>query len=284
MKKYILSIALVSIFSLGLFAQEEVAVEKTSKKEIVYPQEGTFSVGVDALPYINFLGNMFNGTENNSLNVPATTIFGKYFISKKQAIRFELNLNNHKTNERNYVTDQSQIPVDANIQIEDLEMMKRTGFGLGLGYQEYLGEGRLRAFYGGMLSYSITRTSYEYKWGNEMTVDNTAPISTPWFSAWGSKSARNLTYDYGTKQSISAGAFVGVEYFLNSVISLGGEVGLYAKYAWDTQADRKYETVEQASREEKTQALQPKSNEFSLTTNVYDDSMTAGRIYINFYF
>lgn len=284
MKKISIIIALCSMTFACVFAQEEVADENATKEEITYPSAGTFSVGVDAMPYINFVGNMFNGTANNSLAVPQTTIYGKYFLSKRSAVRFELTVGNTNTNEYRYQVDQSQTPIDNAIQVEDLRMTRNKTMGLGAGYQEYLGNGRLRAFYGGQMLYTFSRTSYEYKWGNQMTVDNTSPISTNWTTMMGNSSNRDLKNDNGSNQSINLGAFVGVEYFVNSIIAVGGEASLYASYGWSTQADLLYETVEQGAHVEKTLAITPPQSTFSLTTSVYDNSMAAGRIYINFYF
>lgn len=285
MKKIIVMMALMSLFSITMSAQDELAPAESSKKEIVYPKAGTFSIGVDATPYINFVGNMFNGTSNNSLNnVGYSTVYGKYFLDRKAAVRFELTVGNTKLNETAYVMDQSQNNLDPAIKVEDLRITKDKTFGLGLGYQEYMGDGRLRAFYGGQMLYTLSHLNYEYKWGNEMTVDNTAPLTSNLLPFGDTNSARSLTVDNGSSQSINLGAFVGVEYFVNSIIAIGGEAGLYASYMWDTQSDRTYETVEQGAHKEKVEAIAPTESAFTLRTRIYDTSMAAGRIYINFYF
>jgi len=286
MKKYIVAIALMG-FASAAFAQESNSDEVSStSKTIVYPSAGTISIGVDAIPYIEFMGNMFNGTEDNSLNVGSSIIQGKYFLSEKAAIRAGLYIGSQSSTQRVYVLDQSQVPLDASIQIEDMRSTKQTGFGFGAGYQQYMGNGRLRGYYGGSFAYSLFRTSYEYQWGNEMNIDNTSPASAYWVTSnGGSTSERNLTYDNGQSHSLRLGAFVGAEYFLNSVISISGEVGLYGNYSWNTQSDRSYETVILGERQEMDEALSPKSSSFSLNTQEYIGvPMTAGRLYFNFYF
>ncbi len=285
MKKYILLI-LLALSVTGVVAQENQTTKDSNSDLNGFngPTAGDFAIGVDAVPYIEFVGNMFNGTTNNTLNVGQTTLYGKYYLDSKSAVRAELFINNIKDQNTNYVQDQSQLN-NPDAQVEDLQIINSKGFGLGLGYQMYVGDRKLRGFYGGAIAYNRNRLKHEYMWGNQMTVDNTTPISSTWVNNFGgSTSERNVYYDQGISQTLSIGAIAGAEYFINNYVSIGAEAGIYMAYNWNTQADRKYETIEQGIYREKELALAPSESTYSLRTQVYDASRVAGRLYILFHF
>lgn len=283
--KHIIYITIFLVFTNVVLAQEETKTKKDPNCCKNYlPAAGEIAFGIDALPYITFVGRMF--TNDNNLNIQQTTLFGKYYLSTNTAIRFELFVNNTKDQNTRYVLDDSQILTDPNAQVEDLQILKINDYGLGVGYQKYKGEQRLRGFYGGMLSYYRSRIVEEYAWGNEMTTDNASPTSSDWSTAaiTARLPNRNLYIDNNIEQSINLGAIAGFEWFVYPKVCVGGEAGLYCQYTWFSQADRKFEVVEQGVYKEKEEAMNPTANEFSLKTQVYNIGRVAGRIYFLFHF
>lgn len=101
MKKIIL-LALLSVFCFTTLARNQYGndydyvyrYESESEKEKVYygPQAGTFALSFSALPVVNFVGNMFNGTSNQSFDgvsglgssfFDGTTIDMKFYTSDR---------------------------------------------------------------------------------------------------------------------------------------------------------------------------------------------------------
>ena len=69
MKKYI-TMALAGLLTVSAFAQETVKdTPREDKKSKEYtPVAGDVTLGVNLLPFLNYFGNMLNGSTNNSLN------------------------------------------------------------------------------------------------------------------------------------------------------------------------------------------------------------------------
>ncbi|NJM16574.1 MAG: hypothetical protein HC896_15455 [Bacteroidales bacterium] len=290
MKKYILSLLTCAI-ALSATAQEETSTSNapvSKKGKAILPAAGDIAVGVDALPYINFAGNMFNGYgttgAQNTLNVGSTTIYGKYYLSSDAAVRVELYLNNSKDQNTAYVQDDNQVDDNPDAQVEDLQIINRNDVGIGVGFQKYRGYDRLRGTYGAVLSYYRFRNVTEYTWGNQMNDVNSTPTSTNWYGAGTQPASRDLMVDNDLTQTFSLGLIGGVEYFFLPKVCIGGEAGIYLNYTMNSQADKTYETIEQGIYREKDLATSPEDNFFSLTTQVYDAARVAGRLYILFHF
>ncbi len=286
--KKISSIFFLLGISLFVLAQEETPAETPKPKKEAssfLPAAGDFAIGVDAMPYIEFIGNMFSGhDERNSLYVGQSTIYGKYYLSPDAAVRAELYLNNYTASDLNYVQDDALFNADPTAQVEDLRQIKNNSIGFGAGYQKYRGYGKLRGTYGVLASYYLERYTTEYTWGNQMTPSNTNPTSTNWYGAGSNPGERNLTESFYGNTTVGLGLIGGVEYFILPKICLGGEFGLYYNYTWYGQQSYTYEVVQQGVVQEYDQAVDPKESYSSLNTRVYDAANTGGRIYLLFHF
>ncbi len=288
--KKILYIAFLSGLSLFSFAQEEVASvneQKAPAKEssAFLPSAGTIAIGVDAIPYLEFVGNMFSGyTGKNTLSPSSTTIYGKYYLSKDAAVRADLYINNITNIDLGYVRDDANYLTNPNAQVEDKRKVKTSAYGIGLGYQMYKGSGKLRGTYGAVASYYRSNSTTDYEWGNQMTDMNITPTSTNWYGAGTAPSERNLSIQNQSTQSVGLGIIAGVEYFFVPRVCIGGELGLYYNYYWYSQESRKYETIQQGNLVEYELATDPKENYGSLSTRVYDTDNVAGRLYVLFHF
>jgi hypothetical protein len=291
MRKLIYAFFLCGLTLLS-FAQEEITNEaeaekpKKEKDACDYlPGSGDFAIGVDALPYIEFLGNMFSGHDSrNTLNLGATTIYGKYYLSTDAAVRFELHLDKSTDIDKAYVQDDANFNTNPNAQVEDLRNIKNNNVGIGVGYQMYRGYGKLRGTYGVVASYYYGKEKTEYNWGNQMTASNVTPTSTNWLGTGSNPSERNLNSKSTGIQSIGIGAIAGVEYFFAPKICVGGELGLYLTHNWTGQSSYTYEVVEAGTKNVYDVALAPGSSYTSIATSVYNVSNVAGRLYVLFHF
>ena len=104
--KRLFFIVTLFLFSVSLSASNvssSKGEESYEPKEIYYgARKGDFSLSFNALPVINFVGNMFNGTntqsfsglgELNKNSFSGSAISGKYFISDKMSFLIETGFN-----------------------------------------------------------------------------------------------------------------------------------------------------------------------------------------------
>jgi len=242
------TIILLSVLSFGVFAQDDYSAafeqeqeeQKTTQGSEYFPKAGDFGIGFDATPFLYYLGNAFNGTEDNSLNLNDNTLYFRYFLSDNSAARVALRINSTKEVDNRYVRDDAAFmedPLSQN-QVEDRAIYSRNNYELKLGYQVFRGENRLRGFFGADLFLGYSKENNEYEYGNQMTVLN--PIPT---SAFGSGAERQLTRNYGSEFSVGVGAFTGAEYYFMSKACLGVELGLLYGQSFEGQSNESYETM-----------------------------------------
>src|SRR5690554_4394870 len=221
------TIILLSVLSFRVFAQDDYSAafeqeqeeQKTTQGSEYFPKAGDFGIGFDASPFLNYLGNAFNGSSNNQLNLGDNTLYFRYFLSDDAALM--------------------ENPLSQN-QVEDRRIELSNNYDLKLGYQMFRGKNRLRGFFGGDLFFGYAKYSEEFEYGNQMTVLNPAP-STAAYS--GSADQRPLTINYGAKVSLGLGAFTGAEYYLMPGVCLGAEMGLVYGQTIGSQANESYETM-----------------------------------------
>jgi hypothetical protein len=255
-----------------------------SKKGIsILPEAKDFAIGVDANPFLNFIGNAFNGNGFNS--APSFEgfnggLYGKYFLTDKSAIRakFNLRLANEETSYT--VADDYRRtinPLDVNATTVDYINDKISTFDLRLGYEMRRGYGRLQGFYGGEVMIGASKYKTEYSYGNEMTALNQSPTTF-----MGNNSSRELSNTSATLFRIGVGGFAGVEYYISPKIAIGGELGLN----FFTETPTKYG-------ESKTEYF----NNSTMSANTYTDrnarlnygstslqTITTGNIFVMFHF
>jgi len=215
----------------------------TSKNGVpVLPEAGTFAIGFDALPFLRFAGNMFNGdtTNNSPLASFANqggpdnggTLYGKYFLSETSAIRGRLSINQSTVQDVNRVILDGQAVPQSNIEVEDQLISNNFGLQLGGGMEFRRGKGRLMGVYGGEALIGLNTSNEKYTYGNLITANNQAPTSTNNFGAGSSaqSSSRILSRTNPNNFSLSAMGFAGVEYFFAPQISIGAEFTLGLRY------------------------------------------------------
>jgi hypothetical protein len=235
MKKIILSLFLCLLALSFATAQEGENSLKpfVNAKGIPYlPEAGDFALGVDASPFLKYLGNLFNqeGTNEAPTFGNEIAIFGKYFIEDNRAIRARLSMEFSNTKYKQTVQDDYELlahPTNVYATGIDTKSDLKSDILLALGYEFRRGKGRLQGFYGAdlLLGYKGFKTEYDY--ANPLTAANQAPSSYDFEAQTpGRRNVRILENKQAAGFVLGVDAFVGVEYFVTPLISVGGEVNL----------------------------------------------------------
>lgn len=234
--KNTLIILLICFLGFSAYAQEEIPVvdqPKPYEKNDYLPEAGDIAIGIEATPFFNYIGNMFNGTEDNSLNLNDNTLYFRYYLTKDAAVRFAFQISSDGGNSEYYVRDDAAFFADPLSQDKVIDKYSYTDnyYHLRLGYQMFRNYKRFRGYFGGDLGYQYNKYKESYEYGNNMTELNPSPTN-----AWGFGTPRRLEDNYGLEQGIGAGAFVGIEYYFLPKVCIGGEFGLSYYYYFEGQS------------------------------------------------
>jgi hypothetical protein len=243
-------------FAGTISAQEEETTTTGCVKQIinkngvpVLPEAGSFAIGFDALPFLRYAGNMFNGNTNN--NNPAAgfanqggsgiggTLYGKYFLSESNAIRARLSINQSTIQDVNRVILDGQSVPQNNIEVEDEFINSSFNVQLGGGMEWRRGKGRLMGVYGAEALVGLSTSSESYTYGNAITAGNQAPTTTTNFATGNSApiSSRIISRTNPNSFNLTALGFAGVEYFFAPQISIGAEFTLGLRYTGTNRSD-----------------------------------------------
>lgn len=271
----ILIITTILVSSIGIKAQETTPAPSGSNR---LPVAGDIAFGIDALPYLNYIGNIFNNTVNNTLALGSNNIYIRYFLADDMAVRAIISVVDNVTQNRTYVRDDAAVFVNPLSQdkVIDIQRNHNQNYGLTLGIMKTRGYERVRGIYGAQLRYAFGRNKFSYEYGNEMTVANPAPSSI-----WGNVTERTLETDNGIIQSVGGGVFLGVEYFFLPKVCIGGEASLMINYTWGSQGNTKTELIQNGARFERDQPITPGNRNFNITTF---RPATYGGLYLMFHF
>lgn len=236
MKKIFFSLTLC-MFGFAVLAQDTL-VSNTNNKYL--PKAGDIAVGIDGDPIFTYLGNMFNGTQNNSLNLGDNTLYFRYYLTDDAAVRVKLRINSSKSIDKFYVTDDAAFFADplSQAKVEDRYTYSYNSHELTVGYQMFRSYKRLRGFYGADLGFGISKSKEIYEYGNQMTDINPTPSTN-----WGSLGVRTLENNYASTKYISAGVFTGAEYYFMPNVCMGAEFGLAYGYNFSGQSHRVQERM-----------------------------------------
>jgi hypothetical protein len=162
------------------------AQDLTSKKgETFLPDSADYALSLDATPFLNYLGNMFGKTANNT--APNWTyitnnmsIMGKKFINSKTAYRatvrvgFSNYTNKQQTMDR--AAAQSTVVVyfpSLPASVENKHKHSSSNVGISIGMEKRRGKTRLQGIYGAEFGFGFSSTKDKYSYGNALNV--TAP-------------------------------------------------------------------------------------------------------------
>jgi hypothetical protein len=262
MKKYIL-FASACLLSLNLFAQQD----KPEKNYL--PEEGDVTIGINAIPFLKYLGNCFSDAGDNTINAkkiggvpsvgfpvapglqnPTISIFGKYFLTDQTALRLNVGIGIGSKTQRKYVQDDAALAADplSAAQVEDSYKYRSTGFSMAAGYEWRRGGKRLQGFWGGQAVVAYSNSKHFFNYGNAITEINQTPSPSQTSTVWDNpvsgqtvptlnpnigNNSRLLQQNDGRSWTYGVGGFVGVEYYIAPKIAIGCEMSL--NLLWTTE-------------------------------------------------
>lgn len=225
MKKSLVTMFVCLILALSVNAQELLS----KNGDPILPKKGDYSIGIGAKPLLDFIFNAFKinsayGFSTSGLwDFPDNSrwsIFGKYFLDDKTAIRGNLLLGFGSKTEVDYSlkngTETSEV-------VEDQWTHRSSSFYLSAGLEKRRGYKRLQGFYGCEFSISMVGGYKDtYKYGNQILQSYKYPYRTN-FNDNAGEGSYLLTNSVNSIFGIGLGTFVGVEYFIAPKISIGGQ-------------------------------------------------------------
>jgi len=214
MKKSIFTTVFTVIVSFAI-AQEKVLTNKTHTP--ILPTEGTWALGIDASPFLNYAGGLIGGDAAVAPSFNGTTFFGKYFLQDNKALRFGATINSWTNSVITFEHKAGSITAEI---IENVWKRSSASANFFFGYERRIGTTRLQGFLGtqGNLGIGSAGIKHTYTYGNALSINY-----THW--DW-----RPLFEKPGIRFSIGASAFAGVEYFIAQGISLGAQIGYGASF------------------------------------------------------
>jgi hypothetical protein len=237
------------LFSVTVFAVaqdypgEDIAGSPQKATNEYFPVAGDFGIGFDATPFLNYIGNAFNGTSDNSLDLDDHTLYFRYFLSNNSALRLSMKIGSHKGVNNYYVSDDAATyndPLSQN-KVEDRYITSENEHSFSVGYMQFRGNTRFRGFYGADLAFGLYKYSGINEYGNKMTVMNPQPTSHN-----GASGSRITEWNNGTTLNFGAGLLTGAEYYILPKVALGVELGFVYGQSIEGQSNAKRERMVQS--------------------------------------
>jgi hypothetical protein len=310
----------IILISLTLISNTFLAQDLTSKKgETILPEQGDWSVGIDASPLLNYAGNFFGKTNSNaspSFNfiTKDQTLTGKYFKDAQTAYRVGLRIGLNSQTTRKMVVDRAAVPTSTNypaavVMTENSWKRSNNALGLSAGIEKRKGKTRLQGIYGAEAGFYISASKDKFSYGNALIPTGTTPVfvdsiadamtsstlgnanninTKPPIQGVDANGARIKERKNGITLSIGARAFVGVEYFILPKISLGGEFGWGIGFTRQGKSTTTWESTgaSAANTSPKTTTIEGSNQgKFTLDTdNTNSIWGPSGALRLNFYF
>lgn len=263
MKKIILSAITFCLFAFG------TANAQSEQTEAYFgAEQGSFAITVGADPVINFVGNMFNGTEDNSLSGLCGRLEGKYYLSNAFSVKAGVRFNNSKTKRFTYNPDDKDKKEVIN---EWTQGSREFDINLGLQYNFRAGK-RMQPFIGADIFYGRINSNFD--------------IDEDFNATWEEMGHEvNQIHEY-TKTSTPTNAFgffanIGIEYFIGKKVSISAafDLGVYV-YNKKQISEFKTESGEYTGEEIDAKNYSMKTSK----TTRFGTGLMNGNIAFNFYF
>ncbi len=196
-----------------LLASTAFTQDLTSKKgETMLPEEGDYSLGFDADPFLNYVGNFLNQAGNNSPGADFTNsnlaITGKMFKDAQTAYRGRVRIGFGSASST-VLTDTSSTSTPA--YIEDKTTTSYNAIVLGGGLEKRRGDTRVQGFYGAEALITLSGGKDSFEFGIPVSASN--------------PNARITENKSGSSLGVTARGFAGVEIFVFPKTSVGFEFG-----------------------------------------------------------
>lgn len=282
---------------------------QSQKGEAYLPEAGDWSLGIDATPFLDYVGNFLSSAGNsaptqNFLN-GNQTIIGKYFVDANKAYRGILRIGINSTNETSQIDKYgAAVPTYPTLPelVEDKYTERNTFVGLGGGIEFRRGKTRLQGYYGGdvMLSFSSSSRSFEY--GNALNDSTSVGALTSVFynkteypiniaQDTYENTARIKSQKDGSMFALTLRGFGGVEYFVIPKLSIAGEFGWGVTIANMGAGSTELESVDFGAHNPDgtvtvgSQTIETtKSGRFGIDTDRNLTGSTTGALRLNFHF
>lgn len=305
MNRYKIVLAAI-LFSVGVaYAQNSEETGAKPKKAIELPKAGDIGLGIDVVPVFRYVGNMFNGSTNNTLNSfggeyvlpdvkdavvnqPTVSIMGKYMITDNIAARLNVGILTLHQNDKQYSVDDAAVALNplSEAEVIDQRIVNQTGASFSVGAEYRRGYKRIQGFGGLNLMYAFSEKNTHYNYGNAITEINQNPSRNTWNNSvanpgyWTSAYILDH-YNQGSDSYLGIGAHVGVEIFLASYLSIGGEVSLNAIWKFGAPEYQVTEGFNPSTNmvEQRTETITPGNNAF-----VFGTQNLGAKLYMMFYF
>lgn len=246
MKKLFLALAFVSVASFA-FAQD-----LTNKKGVnILPEAGEWAIGVDAVPFLEYVGNAFNNTDNSapSWGYPNSMMMIQGLLVKENGKRYRAKARigfGSSTQETGDTASGSASEVKSNYNY----------IGLGAGIQQSRGKGRVQGLYGAEAMIGFGGGKEETSYNGDPSPGSTIEVK------------QGGTFDLRIR------GFIGAEYFFAAKMSVAGEFGWGLGFGSQGETEETYFD----GSENVTTVTQGKSSSFGLDTDSY------GSLILSFYF
>lgn len=270
------------------FAQSNSELRTEKLKD--YNYKGEIGLSINAVPFLDWTGNLFNNSIDNSFssyndlyltnnNLP--TISLRYFLDNKTSVRANFGLQNINRTSNQYVQDDA-----SNSSSELLIDRRKTTFSanfIGLSYEKRRGDNRVKGIYGLELFRSSVNDIYnDYTYANNFNSTNLSPTSYDWsLESPVSLDSRIIQEDFGSIVSYGLRPYIGVEYFLSPQISIGTEIGISFTMSKDDETFSVYESYDITSEtiiiERKKELASGKQN--TISTDNYLSKITLSFIF-----
>lgn len=292
MKRHILTL----FFLVGVF----MIINAQDNEKVYLPEEGDYSVGISLNPLLNFVGNIFNGSENNAIGniggesslsglddyskgiTPDISIMGKYMLTNSWGIRANIGLMVANDQYNEYVQNDEAVmqnPFDES-KLVDTKNITSSGVSIMLGTEYRKGKKRIQGVFGAGILFGLKTNKISYNYSNQMTTINQLP-STAWDDVYNEYGYRTLVAQGGNDCFLGATGSVGVEWFVAPKVALGAEVNINVYYVFGGQHYIETEGYNTSSQkvERRCDLQSPGHNQFRFGTE-----NLGGSLYMSFYF
>jgi hypothetical protein len=241
-----------SLLLLLLIMQAANAQLVSKRGESILPEKGSWGVFFDAVPFIEYAGNVLNASGNNTVvatypNGYPLTLVLKHYKTDNRALRIKLRANFTSNSIDSIVVFLGGI--DPEPSVTDSRTVAAKNFAVGIGMQNSRSKGRLTGYIGRelLIGFSGRDTTYTYG-GGPLTPSN-------WMHTVTFGQERGVTsIEQGTTFSINFHLVFGVEYFFAPKMSLSAEYswglgysktgeGKISSEQWDFQGGGKVKTT-----------------------------------------
>lgn len=287
MKKTLFIILLSAVSAFSAFAEEP-------EKKQYLPEAGDWSVGFNAIPILDFVGNLFSdnynlitpiGGQPTLFNNISTSIMGKYMLTDNLALRANIGLAINNDNDAMYVRDDEAYffnPLSEE-KVIDYKKIRNTRVSIMAGAEYRIGKKRVQGVFGGGLLFGLSNSREKYQYGNMMTDINPNPTTANFNENYEEKPMNRVLEQFHGSPCYHFGLVgtVGVEWFFAPKISLGAEVSLHAAYEFNQQTYTVSEEFNSVTDSilQSTDLTKPAYGEFSFGTETL-----GGNISFSFYF